>query len=68
MACCSCDDHDYCCRCSTEEERTRSILWDVLTGRYDGEVDTMEGRYLPDTIATVAATNIMLVLQRENLV
>lgn len=68
MACCSCEDHDYCCRCYTEQERARNIIKDVLTGSYDGEADIVEMRYLPDVIATSATENILAVLKHENLV
>jgi len=29
--------HEYCCRCSTEEERALEIIEDVLAGDWKGE-------------------------------
>ncbi|CPU29894.1 Uncharacterised protein [Mycobacteroides abscessus] len=36
MGCCSCDDHDYCYRCYTEQERAYKVIEDILDGTYDG--------------------------------
>lgn len=67
MACCDHDDHDYCCRCYTERERSRNIILDVIRGEYDGEVDIPKFE-LPITDSRAFAEAIVAVLKHENLV
>ncbi|MFD6197203.1 hypothetical protein ACFWE3_10915 [Mycobacteriaceae bacterium NPDC060252] len=66
MACCSCDDHDYCCRCYTFEERTERMVADVLDGTYSGEADTPDFLHMPGAYARTAARAILAVLKHEN--
>ena len=70
MACCDCDDHDYCCRCSDPDVRAVSIVDDILDGSYDGEA-LDRGTVLPtlgSDESRAAAEAIVTVLKYENLI
>lgn len=68
MACCSCDEHDYCCRCYTELERAHRVIEDVLDGTYDGEVEIPDFPKLSGADARHAARAILAVLKHERVV
>lgn len=74
MACCDCEDHDYCCRCSlSEAQRAQSIIADVLDGTYDkkyaGEIDDLP-KFSSMTFgdSNHAAQAIVAVLKHEHIV
>lgn len=68
MACCSCDEHDYCCRCYAEQERAQRIIEDILDGTYDGEVEIPDFPHMLSADAHHAARAIVSVLKHERVV
>ena len=69
MSCCYEDhEHDYCCRCYDEDDRTQRIIEDVLDGSYEGEITIPRIPFLDPADARSIARALVGVMQHEDVI